>query len=570
MASFAIYINGQEVQAEEGQTVLQAAQAAGIHIPTLCHHPMLSSFGGCRMCLVEVEPRGQLHPACTFPVAPGLRVHTHSEKVLKAREFVLQWLFSERGHYCMYCAASGECELQKLAYEHGIDHWLYGRPDERYPIDASRKYFLMDHNRCVLCRRCVRACAEISAVHTLGVGERGARSIIVADLDVPFGESTCISCGTCLQVCPVGALIDRRSAYMGRDELLGATRSICFGCSIGCGIVGRTRSQKLLRIEGDWDAPVNRGLLCSRGRFEPLYVAAMRISAPMKKQVNGEFSRCSEAEALALVQEQIASASGGVGLYVSSRSSNEELEALVDSLGARPGSLWLLDGRPAAPIEGARIGTLADVQEARLILAVGASLDDENEVLACYMRRAVDKGAALYLVGCRAAKLERLAAAVLPMGELAEAIAAAASAAAPVVVYGPGIGRQAHALLAGLRQATFLPIPEGVNTVAASSMGFRPVEERGAATESVAYFYLADATALPTLTSRARFTIVHAAYWSDLARSADLVLPAPLWSEKEGHLTNFAGQVQEVRQLVEPPGFAITAQRVSASVRVGV
>jgi len=195
-------------QAQAGQTVLQAARAAGIDIPTLCSHPALKPDSICRICVVEIERQRVLQPACTFPVAEGMVIATESDKVTAARKMVLQLLFAQRLHYCMYCAESGgsedvECELQKLAYRYQLDSWTFAPNTlKRWPVDASRSHFVMDHNRCIMCRRCVRACDEIVANHTLSIRGRGARTMIIADDDVPFGESSCVSCGTCLQVCP--------------------------------------------------------------------------------------------------------------------------------------------------------------------------------------------------------------------------------------------------------------------------------------------------------------------------------------------------------------------------------
>ena len=197
-------INGRQIRARSGQTVLEAAKGGGIDIPSLCHHPAITPHGACRICLVEIERQRTLQPACTFPAAEGMKVETESPKVVEERKFVLQMFFSERNHYCMFCEMSGDCELQALAYRYGMDHWTYQNPYPKIPVDGTRKYFIMDHNRCILCRRCIRACNELAANSTLGVKFRGAKTMISADMDSPFGESTCVACGTCLQVCPTG------------------------------------------------------------------------------------------------------------------------------------------------------------------------------------------------------------------------------------------------------------------------------------------------------------------------------------------------------------------------------
>ena len=148
-----------------------------------------------------------------------------------------------------------------------MTHWPIQPNWQPFEVDASHPYFVMDHNRCILCRRCVRACAELSGNFTLGMEERGAKTMLVADLGIPLGDSSCISCGSCVQICPTGALIDRWSAYLGKDKDTQATQTVCIGCSIGCGIEVLSRNNNLIRVEGNWDAEVNGGVLCEVGRF---------------------------------------------------------------------------------------------------------------------------------------------------------------------------------------------------------------------------------------------------------------------------------------------------------------
>lgn len=541
MASLSMFINGQEIQAEEGSTVLEAAKSAGFDIPTLCHHPALSNWGGCRMCLVEVEPRGLLHPACTYPVSPGLRVQTHSEKVVRARRFVLQWLFSERSHYCMYCAASGECELQAAAYAHGLDHWLWARPNKPQPVDASRPYFIMDHNRCILCRRCIRACAEMSAVHTLGTAQRGAKTMVVADLRVPFGASSCISCGSCLQVCPTGALLDRRSAYMGVETQLASTPSVCFGCAVGCGIVGRSRSDRLVRIDGDWQA-ANGGLLCRLGRFLPLYVEAKRVTTPMMR-VNGSLQPCTWDEALSLVGEKVARAGKSVGVAVSGRATTEELGAVRSAFASA--SLSALDG-PALPKAPGAAAALADIPAAGAVVFLEASVAEANEVVACLARRAFDNSGKIYILGGQPGSLVDWAVVNGTPEQAGEVVAAVAADGKVVVIYGPDARGTDLAKFADLSDVSFLGLPATTNTEVAS------LGEAPAAVE-VLYVYAADDATADIPATKAGFVVAHACYECPVTEAADVVLPALHWAEKQGHLTNLENKVQQAMRIVPVP-----------------
>lgn len=546
MAALTMFINGQEIETEEGRTVLEAATEAGITIPTLCHHPAVTSSGGCRMCLVEVEPRGQLHPSCTFPVSPGLRVQTHSEKVLKARRFVLELLFSEHSHYCMYCAADGDCELQTMAYYHEMDHWLYPRSDVPRMVDASRQYFIMDHNRCILCRRCIRACSEIAAVHTLGMGQRGAESLVVADLDVPFGRSTCISCGSCLDVCPVGALVDRRSAYMGGDADLESHTTVCAQCSLGCTIVARTRSDRLIRIDSDWGNGPSNGLLCRAGRFEPLQVTAPRVRTPLVRE-GDELVPCSWDEALKLVSCRLVEADS-LAAAASTRATNEELSAFQTVFAHLQADLGTFDGMPAPASPGGQ-ATAEDFEQAALVMAIAAELDDEHEVAACWMRRARDHGARLVLSDCRADRLSGPAERVSPE-RLEAVIADLGDADRMVVVYGPGADGRLLDRLAARSEVTFLSLPGGVNAAGAAAIGLEPIASGASA--DVTYVYAADSltTELP---AEGGFRVVQSCYRTALTDNADVVLPALHWTEKEGHFTGPGGGLRTVVRVVGLP-----------------
>lgn len=189
-----ITLDGKQIEVAEGTTVLKAARSANIEIPTLCDHPQLTPYGGCRLCLVEVEGMRTLQPSCTLPVMNNMVVHTDTPKTRDARKFILNMLFSERNHFCPYCQVSGgDCELQNAAYHEGMTHWALQPNWKPYPVDASHPYIIMEPNRCILCRRCVRACGELVGNFTLGFEERGANSNLIADLGVPLGESSCIS-----------------------------------------------------------------------------------------------------------------------------------------------------------------------------------------------------------------------------------------------------------------------------------------------------------------------------------------------------------------------------------------
>lgn len=221
MSVVTLMINDHLVNASAGQTILQAAREAGIAIPTLCHLEGVSSIGACRICLVEVTSTRRLLTACHTPVAEGMDLQTNTPRLQEYRRMIVELLFAERNHVCSVCVANGHCELQDLAVAVGMDHVRFDYQAPRLPVDVTHDQFGIDHNRCILCTRCVRVCHEIEGAHTWDVMGRGSAARVITDLNVPWGEATsCTSCGKCVQACPTGSLFRQGStvAEMVRDR----------------------------------------------------------------------------------------------------------------------------------------------------------------------------------------------------------------------------------------------------------------------------------------------------------------------------------------------------------------
>lgn len=203
-------IDGQDVSGGEHETILDVARENGIFIPTLCHIDGLSDVGACRLCLVEIKGSSKLVPACVTQIQEGMEVLTQTKTLAKYRRMILEMLFTEGNHICSVCVSNGHCELQYLAARLGLDHVNMPYLNQQRSVDASHERFLIDHNRCVLCTRCVRVCDEIEGAHTWDVMGRGTKARVITDLNQPWGTSeTCTGCSKCVHVCPTGALVEK-------------------------------------------------------------------------------------------------------------------------------------------------------------------------------------------------------------------------------------------------------------------------------------------------------------------------------------------------------------------------
>lgn len=611
-----ISIDDRTVEVPEKITVLQAARLVGVDIPTLCDHPSLKPYGGCRLCVVEVDGIRTLQASCTLPVYNGMAVHTNTPKVGKARDFVLTMLFSERNHFCPFCQKTGgDCELQNSAYGQDMTHWPIQPNWKPYPLDTSHPYIVIDHNRCILCRRCVRACRELVGNFTLSIENRGANSLLVADNDLPFGESSCVRCGTCLQICPTGALIDKQSAYLGLQSDAEHVESICIGCSLGCGVDLVVRDNHLLSIDGNWDAPVNGGVLCEKGRFQPLQESRQRILTPLVRK-GGELQPASWGEALEMVATHLASLKGnhggGIAALASTRLSAEALFAFKDLFANHLGCTMVtsleagatidpwLDSLPAGP-------GLEALKQADCVLVVGADLEKSHPVAGFFVKRnlaantrlvvidpapGVMAGLANYHVqpkaGCDAILLQGIMAGISELGldrrenpdppavtlERAsrasgvsiEAIAGLSrvigAARKLVIVAGKGLTNQsdhvASRILADLAAQVgahaLIKVKGQANSSAAASYRLdRPFDPQG---RSAAYLALGDdypGQRLQAQLADMPFLVLQASYISELSEKADVVLPVGIWTEEAGHFMNMDGRLQTARQAVEAP-----------------
>jgi NADH dehydrogenase/NADH:ubiquinone oxidoreductase subunit G len=281
-------MDGREVAAQPGQTVLDVARRAGIDIPTLCHDERLEPYGGCRMCLVEVEGARAPVPACATKISEGMVVQTNTDKVRKLRKFVIELLLSNHPLDCPVCEAAGDCRLQDYAYEYEVNMSPWGWHPKDFPTRDDHPNVARNPNRCISCGRCVRICREVMGIGCWGFTNRGYETIIDTPYNLPLQDVGCVSCGQCISTCPVGALSMKRSRHAARHWQTEKTPTICNYCGVGCEIVLNTFRGKVVRVTSRTGHGVNNGNLCVKGRFGIDYVNSPdRLTAPLVRDEQG-------------------------------------------------------------------------------------------------------------------------------------------------------------------------------------------------------------------------------------------------------------------------------------------
>ncbi len=398
-------IDGKRITTSPGKTILEAAREGGIDIPTLCYHESLLPFGACRLCIVEVEGFSEPMTACTTPAAEGIFVTTRSERLYRMRREIIKLLLVAHPLDCPQCDKGGECRLQDLVYEHGIERAEYAasRQDDKEPYATPLiRYWQL---RCVLCGRCYRACREVSGRVAIDLAGKGFTGHIT-----PSDRDDCISCGECLSLCPVGALTENLSPVKSRPWQTERIETACPHCGFGCRLIldvydGKTVTKVLSRIGHD----PNHASLCVRGRFGYDFIDhPSRLRQPTLT-FNGRKEALDWEEALTVAAEKlqrISAAGKGIGFIVSPRVTNEELFLISEIAGrcakaAIASSAFYHTGKVAAAFRKRGMGFTVGydgLAGCDLIVVAGADLLINNHLLANKVRETVKTGGARVIV----------------------------------------------------------------------------------------------------------------------------------------------------------------------------
>ncbi len=593
-----ITLNGREIVARKGETIIVAADREGDYIPRFCYHPRMEAVGMCRQCMVEVDTgRGpMLQPACMITVSPEMKVETDTPMAKRAQEGILELLLANHPLDCPVCDKGGECPLQDQAFSHGPGESRYVEQKRNYekPIALS-DHVLLDRERCILCDRCTRFADEVAGDKLIHFIHRGNATEVNTFPDEPFSS---YFSGNVVQICPVGALTAKPYRFKARPWDLEQVESTCTTCSVGCRISVHSSRDQLLRFQGvdtgaDSDS-VNWGWMCDRGRFNFDSIESdHRLAAP---KVRGEagLSDTSWSAAMALAKQLIEDADS-IGLLGGARSTNEGAFAwaqLADAIGIAHRDAQLGDGLPAATL-GLPRATIDDAANAATVILVGPDLKEELPVLYLRLRDAAERGhTKLIEFSSQSTGVTRYAwrsirhAPGMGSAEIAKALADPAIAeqiASGDVVLVAGRSNLAvsessalaavRAVLDAVPTATVLPALRRGNVVGALQLGLAPSEGeldalatlRAAADGRLDLLVLLgadpindcpDADPARRAIAGARRIISIDTFPSESTQQADLVLAAAAFGEQRGTTTNLEGRVSRLNQKVTVHGTA--------------
>ena len=577
-------IDGKTVQAAPGTLVIDAAKKVGIQIPAFCYYEGLSLQAACRMCLVEVEKAPKLQASCTLPVTEGMVVRTETAQVAGARKQMLEFLLTNHPLDCPVCDKGGECELQDMVFRYGAGESRF--TEIKHHVDEKQwsPVVFFDAPRCILCYRCVRVCDEGLGVRALGVTNRGA----VSEITPNKGDHLeCDECGSCIDICPVGALTSGIYRYQTRPWEMEHVGTICTHCGDGCKTTLGVRNNEIIRGNNRDRSGVNGEFLCVKGRYGFDFTShPERLQSPLMR-VNGKLEEVSWAQAINTIAQRlgdIRTAGGAIGVVGSNHTTNEEnffLQKLTrQGLGTphidhhRTGDvatlLDALSGKKNA------LATVQDVYESPAVLVIGADLAQQHPLLAWQTRANFrHHNTAVYTVTPGAVREDKVATKSLryegndPFPAIESLGESLKQHAGLVVIFsdaikGDGVRRLVSYMDSLGVAAKYICLVDYSNSRGAMDMGlhpellpgYKPAAEKGMtldqmlARPDLAALWVVGANPLKrgALASQNAFVIVQDLFLTETAQRADIVLPAASAYEKHGTVTNGTGEVQRLRK----------------------
>jgi NADH-quinone oxidoreductase chain G len=414
-------IDGREVQVPQGTLVIEATRRLGTEVPSFCYYPGLSLQGACRMCLVEVEKAPKLQTACTLIATEGMIVRTDTEQVRQARKYMLEFLLTNHPLDCPVCDKGGECELQDMVFRYGADSSRFVEEKLHRPEEKWSELVYYDAPRCILCFRCVRVCDEGMDVKALGVGMRGANSVIIPNRE---DHLECEECGMCIDICPVGALTSGTYRYKTRPWEMQYVSTVCAHCSNGCKTTLSVRNHEILRANNRDLSGINQDFLCVKGRFGFDFTThPERLRQPLLRKGEKLFPVSWEEAAQAAAKKLKAAYDAGgkdaIGFLGSNRTSNEENYLLQRLARATFGTNNVEHHRTAdytglVTALGERAAdsllTMEQLYQSKAVLLVGNDPTNQNPLVAWEIRSGIRHfGTKLFIINANDIKLKHKA-----------------------------------------------------------------------------------------------------------------------------------------------------------------
>ena len=594
-------IDGKEVQAAEGMNLIDAAESAGIHIPNLCYLKGMKGIGACRLCLVEIEGMKAPVISCNTRVKEGMSVSTKTEKVEEVRKFVIDLILSMHPLDCMTCTKAGVCRLQSYAYDFGIKESSFTRKRFGYPTDEANPFFKRDPEYCILCGRCVRVCKE-QGTNVLDFMGRGVSSKVVTADDKPLQESECTFCGSCVDVCPVNALLEADRWRKGREWDYEKVSSQCLSCGDGCDIIVSTKDGEVVKINAGAEAGSAERYICAIGRFGfDSLGSETRVTSPMKR-VGNEMKETTWNDAIFIVSEKLKKAGKSAG-FISTAGILDEDALTLKKFAADVVKTKNIDTTVSLYADADSMkGEVADLEGADLMVLVGLNPDQWVRVLPALdaiVRRKIQRGAKLIVINSGEPKIASVATINLPGNEALTLSALAKTledqkakskvqaAAGPeeasdlskaadlftkatniIILTAPSLFAASSNLTLVARKLSF-PVPQvvavpleanarGVTLMGLATEGSSYKEMLGDGTKgsAVKVLYAVGEIPFEKLGTRPNvdFLIVQNSHLTPLAKQADIVLPSAAILEIDGTIVDYLGRLKKVRKAVEPPG----------------
>lgn len=597
-------IDGNEIQAPEGSNLIDAAGTAGIHIPNLCYLKGMPGIGACRLCLVEIEGAKAPVIACNTKVKEGIVVNTKTDKITETRKFVIDLILSMHPLDCMTCTKAGVCNLQQYAYDFELKESTFTRKKFGFSIDDGNPFIKRDPDYCILCGRCVRVCRH-QGTNVLDFMGRGVGAKVITANDKPLQESSCTFCGSCVDACPVNALLEADRWRKGREWEYEKTKSVCLLCGNGCDISVSTKDGRVAKINsGGADGSVEK-YICAYGRFGfDCIESETRVTSPMKKAGN-ELIETTWEDAINIVAGKIKKAGTSAGFVSTAGIMNEDalvlkqLASAVKSKNLDTTASLYSDADSLKNPE--QLGT-SDIDSADLIILAGLNPSQWTRVLPALdaaVRRRVNSGAKLIVInsgdtnisavaalsikGDEAKILSEIAQGVISKGakvpkEMVHALASVdpsddaikgaelfMAANNPLIFSSPSLYDASANLSLIKGVAAAVPIESNAKGVILMGIEGEGKSYKEMVNDGMSVLYAIGELPL-SKRPKTDFLVVQNSHLTELAKQADVVLPSAAFLEASGTIVDYMGRLKYLCKAIEPAGQAMSHREILMAV----